>query len=53
MIRLALAFGKFQGNLVPQIQTGSTGNSNNALNFMELMSAKAAKELAVDVKPGN
>jgi len=47
------AFGKFQGNLVPQIQTGSTGNSNNALNFMELMSAKAAKELAVDVKPGN
>lgn len=45
------AFGKFQGSIVPQIQTGSGGNgSNNALNFMELMSAKAAKELALDLK---
>lgn len=42
------AFGKFQGNLVPQIQTG--GTQTNGLNFMELMSAKAAKDLALDLR---
>lgn len=45
------AFGKFQGSLVPQIQTGS-GQASNALNFMELMGVKAAKDLALDLNPG-
>lgn len=45
------AFGKFQGNLVPQVQTGvGAGNGANGLNFMELMSAKAAKDLSLDLK---
>lgn len=45
------AFGKFQGSIVPQIQTGSAGGGtgSNALNFMELMGAKAAKDLALDL----
>jgi hypothetical protein len=43
------AFAQFPGNLVPQIQTG--GGSSNGLNFMELMSAKAAKDLALDLNP--
>lgn len=49
------AFGKFQGSLVPQIQTGNSGGNGgaNALNFMELMSAQAAKELALDLKVTN
>jgi regulator of protease activity HflC (stomatin/prohibitin superfamily) len=43
------AFGKYQGNVVPQIQSGgSTGNG--ALNFMELMGAKAARDLTLDLK---
>ena len=47
------AFGKFQGSLVPQIQTGNNSNGSNAMNFMELMTAKAARDLAVDIKPNN
>lgn len=43
------AFSKFGGNLVPQIQTGG-GNSSNGLNFMELMGAKAARDLSLDMK---
>ena len=43
------AFGKYQGNVVPQIQSGG-GNGNGALNFMELMGAKAAKDLTLDLK---
>lgn len=43
------AFGKYQGAIVPSIQTGgSTGNG--ALNFAELMSMKAAKDLSLDMK---
>jgi len=49
------AFGKFQDNLVPQIQTGnSSGSGSNALQFMEMMSMKAAKDLSLDLnKRGN
>lgn len=50
------AFGKFQGSLVPQTQIGSNGqngNSPNALNFMELMSAKAARDLSLDLNINN
>jgi hypothetical protein len=43
------AFGKYQGNVVPQIQSGGS-NGNGALNFMELMGAKAAKDLTLDLK---
>lgn len=43
------AFSKYTGNLVPQFQTGGGGSTPNALNFMEIMSAKAAKELALDL----
>lgn len=42
------AFGKFQGNLVPQIQTGG-GVGSNGLNYMEIMGAKAAKDLSLDM----
>ena len=42
------AFSKYQGSIVPQIQTG--GNAGNgALNFMELMSMKSARDLALDL----
>lgn len=47
------AFGKFQGSLVPQVQTGGSGQNGNALNFMELMGVKAAKDLALDLNPNN
>lgn len=44
------AFGKFSGSLVPQIQTGGTGA--NGLNYMELLGAKAAKDLGLDLRTG-
>jgi regulator of protease activity HflC (stomatin/prohibitin superfamily) len=43
------AFGKYTGNVVPQIQSGGS-NGNGALNFMELMGAKAARDLTLDLK---
>ena len=43
------AFKEFQGNLVPQIQTG--GGNANGFNFMEAMSVKAARDLALDMNP--
>lgn len=46
----AEAFSKYQGNVVPQIQSGGGGNGNGALNFMEIMGAKAAKDLTLDLK---
>jgi regulator of protease activity HflC (stomatin/prohibitin superfamily) len=42
------AFGKFQGNMVPLYQSGSS--SNNATNWMEIMGMKAARDLNLDVK---
>lgn len=45
------AFAKYQGNMVPTtILGGSSGSSGNALGFMELMTAKAAKDLSLDLK---
>jgi regulator of protease activity HflC (stomatin/prohibitin superfamily) len=44
----AEAFGKYNGNIVPTIQSG-TGGGNGAMNFMEIMGAKAAKDLALDL----
>lgn len=49
------AFGKFQGNLTPQVISGgaSAGQSTNGLMFMEMMGAQAAKNLALDLAPTN
>lgn len=45
------AFANCKQPLVPQIQTGgNTSGSNGALNFADLMSMKAAKDLALDMK---
>jgi hypothetical protein len=46
--------GEYKGAWVPQIVSGSTGgNSNQALNMMELLSFKAAKDLALDLSNKN
>lgn len=46
------AFGKYTGNIVPTYQTGpGMGPVNGATTFMELMSAKAAKDLMLDLSP--
>lgn len=49
----AEAFSKYTGNFVPTVQTGGSGSGGNALNFMELMGAKAARELSLDLKNKN
>lgn len=47
----AEAFAKYNGSVVPMIQTGQTGGDKNAaISMMELLSAKAAKDLALDMK---
>ena len=48
------AFGKYQGDLVPQFQTtGNNGNGRNSANagidFMQIMSMKAAKDLSLEM----
>ena len=44
------AFANYQGDLVPKIQTGSEGSGSNAgLDFMEVMGAKAAMDLSIDM----
>jgi regulator of protease activity HflC (stomatin/prohibitin superfamily) len=44
----ANAFASYQGDLVPQFQTGSNGGKGNAgLDFMEIMGAKAAMDLSL------
>jgi regulator of protease activity HflC (stomatin/prohibitin superfamily) len=43
------AMSKYTGNIVPMIQTGQSSGSNGALNFMEIVGAKAAKDLALDL----
>lgn len=42
------AFAKFQGNLVPLYQTGSTGG-NNAVDWFQIMGMKAARDLNLDM----
>lgn len=46
----AEAFSQYKGNFVPQFMTGGQGASGNALNFMEIMGAKAARDLSLDLK---
>jgi hypothetical protein len=50
----ANAFAAYQGDLVPQFQTGSaTRNSNAGLEFMEIMGAKAAMDLSLEMNVKN
>jgi hypothetical protein len=45
------AFSKYTGNVVPQILTGGgASNSNGAVSFMELMTAKTARDFALETK---
>lgn len=47
----ATAFGSYQGNLVPTFQTGADGGgSNGGLDFMQIMGAKAALDLNLQMK---
>jgi len=43
------AFSKYTGAIVPQFQTGGS-TTNGALNFMDIMTAKTAKDFALDLK---
>lgn len=45
----ASAMGNYSGNIVPTIQTGGSQSQNGALNFMELLTAKTAKDLSIDM----
>lgn len=46
----AKAFSEYQGQLVPSIVSGSGASQGNAgINFMEMMGAKAAKDLSLDL----
>jgi hypothetical protein len=44
------AFSKYTGAIVPQFQTGGGSGGNGALSFMELMTAKTARDFALDLK---
>jgi hypothetical protein len=44
------AFSKYTGAVVPQFQSGAQGTGNGALNFMEIMTAKTAKDFAIELK---
>ncbi len=45
------AFGKYTGAVVPQFQTGGGATSGNgALSFMDIMTAKTAKDFAIELK---
>jgi hypothetical protein len=46
----AEAFSKYQGAVVPTIQSGGATGGNGAVNFMEILGAKAARDLALDLK---
>ncbi|NOS92896.1 MAG: hypothetical protein HOP30_13310 [Cyclobacteriaceae bacterium] len=47
------AFSKYTGAVVPQIQTGGGPTTNGALNFMDIITAKTAKDFALDLKNKN
>jgi hypothetical protein len=44
------AFSKYNGAIVPQFQTGGAQGGNGALSFMDIMTAKTAKDFALDMK---
>lgn len=43
------AFKNYRGALVPSVVTGGGNGSNGGINFMEMLGAKAAKDLALDL----
>jgi len=43
-------FSEYTGAVVPQFQNGSETASNGALSFMDIMTAKTAKDFALDLK---
>lgn len=47
------AFSKYTGAVVPQFQTGGGQAANGAINFMDIMTAKTAKDFALDLKNQN
>ena len=50
----AHAFQNYKGDLVPKFQTGvSNGKANAGLDFMQIMGAKAAMDLNLDMKVKN
>jgi hypothetical protein len=49
----AEAFSKYTGAVVPQFQTGGGPAANGAISFMDIMTAKTARDFAVDMKPKN
>jgi regulator of protease activity HflC (stomatin/prohibitin superfamily) len=46
----ANAFQNYGGSLVPTYVSGGAGSGNAGFNFMELMSAKAAKDLGLELQ---
>ncbi len=44
------AFSKYTGAVVPQFQTGGGATTNGAISFMDIMTAKTAKDFAVDLR---
>jgi len=46
----AEALKGYSGNITPQIVTGGGNAGNGATNFMEMMGAKAARDLSLDLK---
>lgn len=49
----AEAFSKYTGAIVPQFQTGGGTTTNGAINFMDIMTAKTARDFALDLKNQN
>lgn len=51
----AEAFSKYTGNVVPMYQMGgsNTPTGNGAVNFMDIMTAKTARDFALDMKRSN
>lgn len=45
----ATAFAQHQHSVVPTIMSGGGGSQNGALQFMEMMGAKAARDLSLDL----
>lgn len=44
------ALGKYTGAIVPQFQTGQGPQQNGVMNFMDIMTAKTARDFALDLK---
>jgi hypothetical protein len=45
----ATAFANYGGNVVPLYQTGGANGKNGAVDFMEIMGARSARDLMLDL----